>query len=117
MVSMTDVRRANDAAGHWWFSRSTMEFFDTRIHTAGSLPDGRYFITSEQPPSGPRMFSVREAVDGGREIDTVGGFCEWRSVEEAQLALRALLDGVDLSDPEQVARVHAAYDERTAAAR
>lgn len=68
--TISDVVDLNHATGHHFFDDDTMEFFDSRIETV--LMRGRFFVTSEKGPSGPRMFTVREAHDDG----TIGGVGE-----------------------------------------
>lgn len=85
--TIAEVKAQNAASGGCWFDRGSMRFFGTRIH--GGIYKGRYFITSEQPPHGPRMYSVREAKPDG-DIDTVGEFCGYRSLESAREAVKSL---------------------------
>jgi hypothetical protein len=76
-VSMDDVRAAHKSArpDSHWFDASTMRFFGTRLASdAYKVGPVYFFITSEQPPSGPRRHSVRR-FDGINEIETVGDFC------------------------------------------
>lgn len=61
--TIAEIRRKNQSIGHHWFDRSTIEFFKTRFES--DVLAGRFFVTSEQPPSGPREFSVRRANDDG----------------------------------------------------
>lgn len=84
-MTISDVRAANKAIGHHWFSRDTMRFFKTRIES--TLYKNGTFITSEQPPHGPRVYSVRRAMADG-SIDTVGDFCGYRHKEDAREAAR-----------------------------
>ena len=69
---MSDLRAANAAAGHFFFSRGAMRAFNSRIESA--LYDGRVFITSESMGYGDddhrRMFAVREAMPDGK-IETL----------------------------------------------
>ena len=64
----------NGTEGHY-FDADTMRFFKSRIGIARRCKSGIwYFVTSEQPPHGPRMWSVRKMeLDG--DINTVGEFC------------------------------------------
>ena len=88
--SMSDVRRANKDAGYHWFDSSTLGFFGS--HVGRTLYGGRYFISSEQPPYGPRRYTVREAEpDGG--IETVGGFQQYETRAQALAAIKQLLKG------------------------
>ena len=67
-----------------------MRFFDTQLALGSVLPlaDGALFLTSEQPPFGPRAYSVRRAYDNGR-IETVGDFCSYETRQAAEVALQA----------------------------
>lgn len=89
VASLDDFRRANEAAGHHWFSPGAMRFFRTRL--GDTVYGDRYFISSEQPPDGVRRFSIREAVDGGRSVRTVGEFCGYATRYQAEAAVKRLL--------------------------
>ena len=82
-LSIQEIRKANAARGHFFFEPATMRFFSSRVQDAAGVIGGRYFITSERPPNGDRMFTVRVANDDG-SIDTMGEFC--------QLTRRAAID-------------------------
>ena len=59
-MNITDIKRANKKAGKFFFSPDTMKFFGSRIES--KVYEGRggiYFVTSEQPPHGKRIFNVR----------------------------------------------------------
>ena len=69
--SMAAIKRANKRAGRFWFSKDTMRFFSTRIHTRTPI-GGCYFVTSERMDySYPWKYSVRKADDKG-SIETIG---------------------------------------------
>ena len=88
--NMTEIKRANKAAGDHWFDPSTMRFFLSLIESE-TVKDGRYFVTSEKCPFGPghvRAFTVREAHDYGT-IGTVGEFQGHKSTREAWAWLKA----------------------------
>lgn len=86
--------RDHEAAGGFWFSPSTMAFFQSRVET-GLLDDGR-FVSSEQRPAGPyddedppRLFTVRRfADDDAFLVSTVGDFQEHDTLEAAIAAAR-----------------------------
>ncbi len=86
--TISDVRRANKAAGHHFFDRDTMRFFSSRV--VSSLYAGRFFVTAETGPgqAWPR-FSVREALASG-VIETRGEFQAHRFIEDAREAARNL---------------------------
>jgi hypothetical protein len=89
LATVADVRAYHEATGSHWFDRSSMRFFGTRIHTQGLLIGGKYFITSEQPPHGPRGYTVRE-VDEKGDIQTVGELCGYRTAQQAMKAAKLL---------------------------
>ena len=86
-TNLQDVVRANDEAGQHWFDADTMEFFETRLES--DLIDGRYFISSEHGPYGPRAFSVRMA-DEDAHIQTVGEFMGYETRTDAIHAVTQL---------------------------
>lgn len=84
------IQVANRQRSHW-FDTGTMNFFGTRIES--ELFRRKYFLTSEQPPYGGRMWSIREVnIDetGHLDIDTVGEFAVM-SKATAQRKLKELL--------------------------
>jgi hypothetical protein len=66
-----EVQEANEEAGRFFFSPSTMRFFDSKIcERVFAGADGWYFVTSEQfkdshDKRGPRRFTVRRQVPNG----------------------------------------------------
>lgn len=84
-ANMEDLKRLNKQNGGCWFGPGEMRFFGTRIES-GILP-GHRFITSEQPPNGPRKYSVR-SFDNKGDIDTVGDFCGYNSKADALAAAK-----------------------------
>ena len=90
--TMADVRAANAAAGQYFFSRSTMRFFGSRVES--SLYIGGYFITSEKAgvTSTQRRFTIRrETAD--HSIETISKSLEYRTIEDARAALRKIQRG------------------------
>jgi len=88
--SIDEIKKANALAGGKWFSPDTMHFF--RSHILPYVYGGRYFITSEQPPYGDRVYSIRVAQEDG-SIDNVGKFGAYASAKEAQRAVYELVNG------------------------
>ena len=88
---MSEVRRANEDRGHYFFEPATMRFFHSRI--GGTLYGGRFFVTSEcrEPVETPRLFTVREAMPDG-SIDTVGDFQAYADRRQAIAEIRRLLE-------------------------
>jgi hypothetical protein len=70
------IKDAVRATGSHWFDPSTMRFFGTKVlPTVYQGPGGVYFVTSEQPPHGPRAFTVRSFNPETADIGTVGEVC------------------------------------------
>jgi hypothetical protein len=90
-VTMASIRAANKAAGGHWFSRGTNKFFGSKV-VAGPY-GGRFFVTAEKSgfdERSPIRYTVREAVDGGEEIKTVGEFNGFMFKEDAVDMARAM---------------------------
>tara|TARA_Y100000310_G_C20648450_1_gene797994 strand:+ start:661 stop:1047 length:387 start_codon:yes stop_codon:yes gene_type:complete len=68
-----EYKNRTNGTGHW-FDKETMRFFKSKIGLVRSKGDDYYFVSSEQPPHGPRMFSVRH-MDKDGDIKTIGEFC------------------------------------------
>lgn len=95
-MTLSEFRYLNKSTGHNFFERKTMKFFNSRLES--SMYGGRYFITSEQyigidDIMRPRKFTVRQANDDG-SVTTVGEFQKFNYVEDARIAIKALLKGV-----------------------
>jgi len=88
-TSIPAVKAAFNAAGSFWFSPSTMRFFNTKIES--SLIGGRYFITSERYESDqPKLFNIRMVVrndDASLDIETVGEHMTYTTKQQAMNAL------------------------------
>lgn len=103
--TIRQIRGANRAAGHHFFSRGAMSFFGTKIERG--VHAGRYFITSEQDPSGlawdgERRWTIRE-IDESGSIFTKGEFGRHRSRASALMAIEELLKEEDAEDPREYA--------------
>jgi hypothetical protein len=85
--NVTQIQRDNRAIGHHFFDPATMRFWRSRVH--GNVYGGRFFVTSERPPYGPRAYTVRAArPDGG--VDTVGDYGGYPTGDAAHRAARRL---------------------------
>lgn len=88
--TIADIKLANKAAGHFFFSKETLDWFSSIVEPG--VYGGRYFVTSERDESGivwggKRRWSVRRANDDGT-IDTVGEFGGFASKARATQAAR-----------------------------
>jgi hypothetical protein len=82
-TSIDEIKQANEDAGQCWFSPDTMRFFRTRL--SHKLYGGKFFVTSEESPSGIRLYSVRRANDDG-SVSTVSDFHSLTSRDAHALA-------------------------------
>lgn len=86
--TIAEVRAANKSTNHFFFSRDTMRFWQTRIH--GGLRRGRFFITPEDNyDRSRRQFSIREALEDGTIKTPRAG--RYSTLEAAREALKGLL--------------------------
>ena len=93
---MQSIVKRNAAAGHHFFERDTMSFFNSRVEgfVGGSRKLGAYFVTSEQFEEGyPRLYTVRVQSSDGR-ISTVGDFQQYSTLEAAKVAAWDLVDHI-----------------------
>lgn len=78
-MTMLEVQRAHrDKRDINWFDPETMRFFNTKLESVGFVDDARnrvWFVTSEKPPSGKRMYSIRYMDLDTGFINTEGEFC------------------------------------------
>lgn len=86
VVTIAALRELNEQNGGCWFKPSSMRFFGTKIESG--IFNGR-FVTSEQPPHGPRKYTLRKFNDEG-DISTEGEFCGYNHKAQAMKALREL---------------------------
>jgi hypothetical protein len=67
----------------YFFTPGAMRYFNSRI--SETIYGGRYFVTSERPPSGPRRYTVRR-INDDRSIEDVSGFQAYASLSGASAA-------------------------------
>jgi hypothetical protein len=65
-----------------WFAPDAMRFFDSKIESE-KLIGGYLFVTSERPPGGTRMYTVRAVRKGGNDIADIGGFRAYATLKTA----------------------------------
>ncbi len=87
-MNINQIKWRNAANGYHFFEHSTIRFFQSRI--LPTVYNGRYFITSEQPPYGPRTYTIRRAEDTGN-INTIGEFGGYATAEAARAIAKTLL--------------------------
>jgi len=98
--SISAIKAANDAAGYFFFSPSTMAFFQSRV---SHKLHGHYFVTSERPRwdhKAQRRYTIRKVEDNG-SVDTIGELGQFASSREAHKAAARLWE----ADCRQSARV------------
>lgn len=61
LYDISDIKMIDKSSGHYFFSKGAMNFFDSHIlPTVYQGVGGVFFVTSEQPPHGPRVYNVRQ---------------------------------------------------------
>ncbi len=86
--NIAEVKQANEAIGHHWFSPGATRFFNSRV--SGKLVNGRYFVSSEKfDLNSPREYTIREALADG-QIETVGQFGGYKTFREALNVIKTL---------------------------
>lgn len=92
VVISADIKAVREAsrrssAPHW-FTRSTLRFFSSRIHS--TIYGATYFVTSESDMNGfDRRFTVRKLESDGT-VSTVGEFRQYASRSGAHAAAAKL---------------------------
>ncbi|MCX6821614.1 MAG: hypothetical protein NTW30_02425 [Candidatus Aenigmarchaeota archaeon] len=82
-MNMEDVKRINEEKGQYYFTESTMRFFNSKVES--ELIEDKYFITSEQfDEKAPRLFTVREFNKESGWIRTIGKFQEFKDRFQAE---------------------------------
>ena len=90
-MTIAQIKAANKAAGHNFFSRDTMKFFNSHIEPrVYSGIGGTFFVTSEKFQDQPRTWKVRRFEPTGR-VYTEGG--SYHTKANAQLAAKGLAQG------------------------
>ena len=95
--TLSQIKRAAEAAGSHWFSKGALSFFSSRISSqVYSVPGGALFVSSEET-LGCRLYSIRSCTFAG-SIDTVGSFRRYESSKAAHKeALNLVVAGFSLS--------------------
>lgn len=93
-----DTRSILKARHPLFFSAGAMAFFRSRLESVKMAGDRIYFVTSEQyvpvdhSYSEPRLYTLRVStlpVGPGRpEVDTVGEFQQYATLDEAKVAMK-----------------------------
>lgn len=92
-ITMNHLIKKTQEGGSKFFDPESMEFFQTELYE--EIFNGKYFITSEQSNShyvwdGERRWSIRSfsIEDEKVDINTVGDFGAYKSLEEALEAIK-----------------------------
>jgi hypothetical protein len=87
--TITEIKEANKAIGHHWFSIGTKRFFDSKVESR--VLYGQYFISSESLPGAKaRQYSIRKALENG-QIETVGEFLSFETKKDAIAVLKEMI--------------------------
>lgn len=84
--TMSEIEKANEKAGHYFFESSTKRFFNSRI--LGEVfqgPGGVYFVTSERfDHRTPRLYTIRSFDPKTGDVNTVGEFQAYKAARTAK---------------------------------
>lgn len=61
--NITEIKKANKAAGHYWFSTETVRHLAARVETP--IIEGRYWVESTQTDDSGREYKLCAASDEG----------------------------------------------------
>jgi hypothetical protein len=93
-MSIETIRERMQSAGSHWWDNDTMRFFGTRVCSDTFENGGNvWFVTSEQPPHGPRAYTVRRYDIASNQIDTEGELCGFSSRSGALRSARSFAGG------------------------
>lgn len=94
-VPMYLIKAKNYEAGHHWFSKDTMRFFNSKVpEEAYKKGDKAYFISQEKSSfdNYTPEYTIRVADLNTGEVDTVGEFGQYKSKYEAKKELKKILE-------------------------
>jgi hypothetical protein len=87
--TITEMKAAQKENGLHWFSKPSMNFFNTKIETAAK---DNHFITSEYMENvGNRKYTIRCFKPLKFAVDTIGDFQQYATLKEAKQALKNLM--------------------------
>ena len=98
-MTIKEIRKRMDAAGSFWWNRDTMRYFNTKVMT--ECEPGKYgrrywyFITSDDNYRHEERFNVRKYDAEENDIRTVGEFCLFKTLEEAEDYLQQVVEEVE----------------------
>lgn len=97
-MTIQDIKRANNAAGHFFFDPPSMRYFQSRVSDkVHSGNGGVFFITSEQfrgsIHTGPRRYTIRSFDPATGDCDTVGTFQEYHTAATAHRHAEKMAQG------------------------
>ncbi len=87
--TIKEIKDANKQAGQYFFSKETMEFFQSLV--CDGVWDGRYFITSENDGRRGRRYAIREAREDGSIKTVASTFYKYKTEQEALTALKDMI--------------------------
>ena len=87
--NIEQVKEANKIINHYFFSKSTMQFFKSKISSGIIHKNNKmYFISSEQMQYSDgfredRKYTIRIVSENG-EVNTIGEFQQFKSLHKAR---------------------------------
>lgn len=94
---MQEVKKANEKLGQHFFNKETLQFFGSRILPKIYNANNRqFFITIEDNfDRSAKYYSIREVLPDG-DIETLGKFLQFESLEDAVFALGQFVNEVNI---------------------
>jgi hypothetical protein len=93
-LTLTEMKQANKAIDHHWFSKGSMEFFNTRIVEQPNKFN--MFITSEQfNDESPKGYNIRYFNEKTSKVETIGDFQKFDSLEQAKKIRLTIAKGLE----------------------
>lgn len=91
-LTITEMKKRNQEAGQYWFSKETMDFFGCVIEAGPNIKN--IFITSEWNfDRTERYYTLRRFDTKTNTVETIGEFQQYKTLLEARAARRAWKGG------------------------
>ena len=90
--TITEMKTAQKENGLHWFSKASMNFFNTKIETAAK---DNHFITSEYMENvSNKKYTIRRFKAEKFGVDTIGDFQQYATLKDAKQALKNIVKAI-----------------------
>lgn len=87
--TISEMKTTQKENGLHWFSKPSMNFFNTKIETAAK---DNHFITSEYMENvSNKKYTIRQFKANNNAVDTIGDYQQYATLKEAKQALKNLM--------------------------